>query len=259
MGGVAAGRSLRRHRPLALLVHFHHALAGKVEGKRRGEEGQQAVLHHRVVEHLRLALTDLLGRRVAVLELPADRGVARGDRDAAREHRSSVEHNRRAHPGHGAVHERRVGRLDVLVSLGVDVRVLGEHVDVRDLDIVEEEEAVVCRRPGPRALALPRTAHTHTALTHRIVSDLGTDITDIAPLERLVRLHVPDGDDKGVRAKDLAADDELRHDGGVVGRPAERADPPLGRGERRRVDRERLAVRVPGRGGLERADIGAVA
>ncbi|TKW50409.1 hypothetical protein CTA1_8296 [Colletotrichum tanaceti] len=236
VAGPLAGLAGAGARPLlVLVVQVDHAAAGEVQGKGGGQQGQQADLHHGVVEHLVLAR--LVGRRVAVLELAADGAVAGGDGDALGEDGARLEDDVGPHPRQGAVDQRGVGRSAVPARVGVDGREAGEHVVVRDLDVVEEQEAVV----------------------HGVVAELGPDVADVDVGEKLVGLLVADGHDEGVRADVLAVEDQLGHDDGVGGGPAQGTDPPLGGSQMRRVQDKRLVGGVPRGRGLQATDVGAVA
>jgi hypothetical protein len=108
---------------------------------------------------------------------------------------------------------------------------------VWNLDLVEEEETIV----------------------HGIVPKLGTNVTNVDVLKRLVCLQVTDLNTERGGSIRLAVDHELSHNDGIVGSTAERAYPPLACCEMGRVDSEGLVIRIPGSSGLQSADVGAVA
>ncbi|KAI7515060.1 acyl-CoA oxidase [Hortaea werneckii] len=227
--------SILGHLGLAGIVEGHHRLAGKVESKSGGEERKQADLDGGVVQDLVLALLPLGG--IAILELPADSTVTGGNGHTPSEDATGLHDDGTSNPGQGAVDKRRAGGTLVFVRLGVDAGEASQHVDVGDLDLVEEQVAIV----------------------HGVVAELGTDIADVDVLQRLVSVQVTDLDHEGVGAVGLASNDELGHDDGMVGGAAERANPPLAGGQGRGVDGEGLVVGIPGGGGLQPADVGAVA
>lgn len=94
---------------------------------------------------------------------------------------------------------------------------------------------------------------------HLLVAKLGSNVTYIDILQRLVGLEIPNLDDKRMRTEVLATNVKLRHDDGMVGSPAQRANPPLRRGQRRAVDGEGLVVGVPGSRGLQTTHVGTMA
>ena len=222
------------HLLLVGLVQLHHAATGKVQGVGGCEEGEQTNLHRRVVDDL--VLTGLV-LRVAVLELATHGSVARGNGDTAGEDRARLQHNGGADPGKSTVDERGRGRTHVLGRLWVDAGEASQHADMRHLDLVEEQEAVV----------------------HGVVAKLGANVANVDVVERLVRLEIADLHDKGVGPVRLALEDQLRHDDGVVCGAAEGANPPLGRCQMGRVDGKRLVVLVPRRRRLESSHVGPVA
>ncbi|KAI6753987.1 hypothetical protein HG530_013163 [Fusarium avenaceum] len=122
-------------------------------------------------------------------------------------------------------------------TVAVDTREAVQHVDVGDLDVVEKKETVV----------------------HGVVTELGTNVTNVDIGEGLMGLHVADGDDEGVRTVGFAVDDQLGDDDSVVSSLAQRSNPPLGRSEMRRVHSEGLILRVPRSRCLKTADIRTVA
>ena len=180
--GAAAGAvvgldgPVPRHLRLVGAVEGHHFLAGEVQREGRGQEREQTDLHHFVVEHLRLGA--LGGGRVALFELAAHRAVADCDGDAPGEGRASFADDVGADEGEGAVDERGGGRAEVFAGLGVDRREFGEHGDMGDFDVAEEEEAVV----------------------HCVEAEFGADVTDVDVRKGLVRLEVAHLDDEGVWA-----------------------------------------------------------
>lgn len=96
-------------------------------------------------------------------------------------------------------------------------------------------------------------------MTYCVETKFGTDITNVDVRERLVCLQVTDGHDKGVRTKSLPLNDQLGHDGGVVGDLSQRSNPPLGGSQRRRVDCERLVLWIPCCCRLEPSHVGSMA
>ena len=150
LGASAAGVLSTRgevlvHRLLVRVVHGHHAAASEVESVGRSKEGEETLLHHLVVEHSGLAglQTGLLG--VTVLELATDGAVAGSDGNTAGEGGTSLEDDGRTDPGEGAVDEGGGADAAVLGRLGVDNVETRKHVDVGDLDLVQEHESVVHR------------------------------------------------------------------------------------------------------------------
>ena len=106
-----------------------------------------------------------------------------------------------------------------------------------NLDLVEEEESIV----------------------HAVVAKLRANITDVDALQWLVRLHVPDLADERMRSVALALDNELRHHHRVIRSPSKGANPPLRSGKVGRVEDEGLVLRIPRGGGLEAANVRAMA
>ena len=183
-------------------------------------------------------------------------------------------------------------RLVKLARLGVDARVAGEEVDVRDLDLVEEHRAVV-----DHGVTLHRDSSAESVRgcegepRANYTDRLGSDILDRATGEELASLEVTELNDKRertaldelavlavlqdhrikvndppagrssgpeLRLKSTHGSVELGHDDGVVCGPAETADPPLGGSEAGRLEDERLGFRVVRRGGLETLHVRAV-
>lgn len=113
---------------------------------------------------------------------------------------------------------------------------------------------------------LPEVVHEHVGVIHRCISVFGANITDDNAVKRLVSLHIPDLNNKGMRTErlELAATSrvgkhELRNNNSVVGSPSQRPVPPLGRRQRRAVQHELLRCLVPRRRGLDALDVAAVA
>jgi hypothetical protein len=227
--GLALGHLL-----LVLLVHVHHRFSGEVKRKCGSDQGKEPYLHHCVVEHRRFGLAS---GSITVLELATDSAVTSGNGYTPSKYTASLHDNSRSDPCKCSVYECGCATTSELVRLGIDVRIASKHADVWDLDVVEEEEAVV----------------------HGVVTELGTDVANVDVLERLVGLEIADLDAEGGRAVRLALDDQLRHDNCVVGSAAQRTNPPFACREMGRVDGEGLVVLVPCGGRLEAADIGAVA
>jgi hypothetical protein len=113
----------------------------------------------------------------------------------------------------------------------------GQHADVRHLDLVEEEEAIV----------------------HGVVAKLGTDISNVNVVEGLVSLQVSDLNTEGGRAVRLAANHELSHHNGIVGSATKRTDPPFACCEMRGVDGESFVIGVPCSRGFQSAYVGTMA
>ena len=156
----------------------------------------------RVVEHLRLDwLAALKLRRVLVGKLPPDGAVAHRHAHGAHEDHGCLAHNVGAHPRQRAVRQRRVLRRHVDGRVGLDLGEAREGVEVRDADLVEQQEAVV----------------------RRLVALLGSNVADRAAGQHLARLRVADRHDEGVRAAHLALEHEAGHDNGVCGGAAETA------------------------------------
>lgn len=168
----AAGGNGRAHLLLVGVVHLHHGLAGEVEGKGGSEEWEETPLDGGVVEDL--VLGRVVGEIVTVLELATDCAVADGNGDATGKLVTGLENDGGANPGHGSVGERLVDWLDIPVGLLVDAGVPGHHVDVWDLDVVEEEETVV----------------------HSVVAKLWSNVTNVDVLKWLVSLQVPNLDNE---------------------------------------------------------------
>lgn len=105
------------------------------------EKREKTELHHAVVENL--VLGDVVGDIIAVLELPANSTIPGGDSHTSCQGLTGLKHNGGADPGHGSVNQRCSCWANVLVGLRVDARILCQHVDVGDLDLVEEEETVI--------------------------------------------------------------------------------------------------------------------
>lgn len=221
------------HLRLVGVVHVHHRLSCEVEGECGGNEGEKTDLDHGVVENGCLSLAS---GGITVLELATNRTVASGDGDTTSKNASGLHHNTGADPGECAIDKRGRATAAELVGLGINILVLGQHADVWDLDVVEEEEAVV----------------------HGVIAELGANVTNVNIRQRLVCLHVTDLNAEWGRAVRLALDDELSHDHGVVCCAAEGADPPLAGSEMWGVQGEGLVLLVPGRCGLEASDVGAV-
>lgn len=125
---------------------------------------------------------------------------------------------------------------------------------MRHLDLVEEKETVVHGAVICQSSSLPGL----NAIGNLLVSELGTNVTNVNVLQRQVSLHVTDLDNERMRAVWLAANDELSHNDCMVGGTTERANPPLGSCEGRGVDDEGLVLGVPGRSGLETTHVGTV-
>ncbi len=234
--GTALGvRDCVLHFLLVGFVHAHHCLAGIMECESGCQERQEAVLHHGVVEHL--VLSRVVREVVAVLELATDGAVACCDCDTSCQNGAGLKDDGGAHPGHCSIGESRVEWAHELARLLVDGGVAGQHVYMGNLEVVEEEEAVI----------------------HGVVTELWPDISDVDALQWLVGLEVANLGDEWVRAVGLSVQDELSHDDGVGGCATEGTDPPFCGGEVGGVQDEGLVGWVPGCGCLQTADVGAVA
>lgn len=217
------------------------------------EEREKTELHHAVVENL--VLSDVVGDIIAVLELPANSTIPGGDSHTSCQSLAGLKHNGGADPGHGSVNQRCSCWADILVGLHIDARVLCQHVDVWDLDLVEEEETVI---HGVVSL-IPLLALVFPFLGPRAVTyEFWSNISNINTVKGLVSLQVSDLDNERVWSKGLAIENELRHNHSVVCGAAQRANPPFGGGEMRRVNDEGLVGWVPGCGGLKTTYVGAV-
>lgn len=223
------------HLLLVLGVHLHHRLSGEVESESGGQQWEKTELNHGVIQDL--VLSRVVGHVVAVLELATYGTITGRNGDTASEDGAGHQDDGGADPGHGSVDESSVLWANELASVLVDRGVAGQHVDVWDLEVVEEEESVV----------------------HGVVSELWTDISNVDAVERLVGLEIADLHHEWVWAVGLAGEDELGHDNGMGGGAAEGANPPLGGSEVWRVNNKGLVGWIPGCGGLETADVGAVA
>lgn len=95
--------------------------------------------------------------------------------------------------------------------------------------------------------------------TYCVEAKLGANVANVDVGEWLMGLRVPDGHDEGMRAESLSLDDQLCHDGRMVGNLAQGPDPPFGGRQRRRVQREGLVLWVPRRRCLEPAHVRAMA
>lgn len=229
IAGIALGNLL-----LILLVHFHHRFSGEMKRKSGSQKREEADLNHGVVENSGLSLASW---SIAILELTTNSTVTSRNGDTTSKHTAGLHDDCRADPGESTVDERWRTATTELVGVGVNVCVLRQHADVWDLDLVEQKEAVV----------------------HCVVTKLGTNVTNVDVLERLVCLQITDLDAEGRGSVGLAVDDELRHNYRVVGCAAERADPPLTGRQMRRVDCEGLVVGVPGSSSLKTTDVGTMA
>jgi hypothetical protein len=224
-----------------------------VESEGGCEEREETELHHAVVENL--VLGDVVGDIIAVLELPADSTIPGGNGHTSCQGLAGLEHNGGANPGHGSVNQRGSRWADVLVGLDVDAGVLCQHVDVGDLDLVEEEETVihsVVTLIASLALVLPFLG------LRAVTYEFWSNISDVNTVEGLVSLQVSDLDNEGVWSKGLSVEDKLRHNHGVVGGAAQRANPPFRGSEMGGVNDEGLVGGVPGGGSLKTTNVGAV-
>jgi len=212
--------------------HALHRLPADVERVRGGDQGQQAVLLHGVVEHALLAAI-APGREA----LSPHRGVADGDGAGSAEGQAAGHHDRHPHVRHGRVGCDLPGRQGGVLASGTEGGVLHGHVGAWDAHAVEAAEAVVLV----------------------VVTNLGADVAHRDARKRPVRFQVTDLDHKIVDADVSPIKDEARVDDRVVGSPAQRARPPFGARRRGAVYLELVALRqVRGRG-LEGPHVAAVA
>lgn len=205
-----------------------------MKGKGGGKKWQQTDLDHGVVENRCLGFSS---RGIAVLELTAHGTVTGCNCHTASENAAGLHDNCGTHPGKSTVDERWRTTATKLVGVGVNVRVASQHADVWDLDLVEQEEAIV----------------------HGVVAKLGANVSNVDVLEWLMRLQVSDLDAEWGWSIRFAVDDELGHDNRMVGSPSQGSNPPLAGGQMGRVDGEGLVVFVPSSGCFETTDVGAVA
>ena len=91
-----------------------------------------------------------------------------------------------------------------------------------------------------------------------LVAEFRSDVTDVDILQRLVRLHIADLNHKGVRSMVLPFNVQLGHYHGMVGSPAQRANPPFGGRQRWAVDGKCLVRGVPGSSSFQSPYIGSV-
>lgn len=199
------------------------------------QQSQKSDLDSGVVEDLVLIRLWILS--IAVLELATDSSVAGSDGDTTGQNTARLQDDGATNPGEGSIDERRRGRTQVLARARVDAGEAGQHADVGNLDLVEEQETVV----------------------HGVVTKLGANVADVDVLKGQMCLEIADLHDEGVRAVGLVADVQLSHNDGVVGGTAEGADPPLAGGEGGRVDDEGLVFGAPGGRRLETSYVGTVA
>ena len=217
-------------RGLGAAVDVAHVAGGEVQREGLREQGEHDVLLHLVVQHHRLAHT-LRGK-----PLPPHRRVADGDGQSLRQLCTGGRHEADPCLDHGEVADLAVRRRDEL-PLRRDLVVARAELVARDAHVVEAAAAVLVgvephRRPGG--------AERH-ARHGQVV------------LQRAELHH--EGEDAVVRL----ADDEPRVDDRVRRDQAQAARPPLRRRDRGGVDHEFIRRRVEGGGGLEPADVGAVA
>lgn len=93
---------------------------------------------------------------------------------------------------------------------------------------------------------------------YSLVTKFGANVTHVHILQWLVGLEIANLYDEWVGPVTFTTDEELSHHYCVVRSATERANPPFGGSQGRRVDGEGLIGGVPGGGGLETADVGAV-
>mmetsp|Transcript_18052 Transcript_18052/g.63838 ORF Transcript_18052/g.63838 Transcript_18052/m.63838 type:complete len:458 (+) Transcript_18052:1405-2778(+) len=211
--------------------HVDHESRREVEGVALRQRRQQPRLHRRVVQDLRLRLA--LAERLALAphaRVPDDDGQRR------LEHVVRVLHHVRAAQNERAVRGGGARRLRVH-ALGGHLRVLHQHLLARDAHVVELDPAVV----------------------QAVAAHLGAAVADADAGHGRVRLRVAQLHDEAVHALVVAVDDEAREYAAVRRRLPRAADPPLGRGQRRRVDVELLALRDVRRHRLQPAHVAAVA
>lgn len=215
VGGITLSNFL-----LVLLVHVHHRLSGKMECKSGSEKREQPDLHHGVVENRGLIHTS---RSISILELTTHSAVTGCDGDTSSKHTAGLHNNGRSDPSQGTVDKRWRTTATEFVCVGVNKCVLGQHTDMRNLDVVEQEETVV----------------------HGVVTKFRTNISDVNVFKRLMCLQITDLNAERRWSVGLAINDELSHDDSMVGCPAQGSDPPFTGGQVWRVDGEGLVVLVP--------------
>lgn len=227
--------SILTHLLLVGLVELHHTTASEVQSITGGQQSQKSNLDSGVVENLVLVRLWILS--ITILELTANSSVAGSDGHTTSQNTARLQYDSATDPSEGSVDERRGGRTQVLASAWVDTRETSKHADMRDFDLVEQQETVI----------------------HGVVTKLGTNVTDVDVLERLVCLEITDLNDEGVGAVGLVVDIQLSHDDSVIGSAAEGADPPLAGSQGGRVDDEGLVFGAPCCCRLETSYVGTMA
>src|SRR5665213_1527186 len=94
-----------------------------------------------------------------------------------------------------------------------------------DFDMVQEEEAIV----------------------HCIVPELRANVTNMHILQRLVSLQISDLHNKGMWAKLLPIDNQLRHHNSMICSFSEGSDPPFRGSQMGRMECEGLFILIPRR------------
>lgn len=141
------------HPLLVLRVQCHHTLAGEMESESGSQQCQDTDLHHCVVEDLSLAA--LLVRRILVLELSPDGTISCSNGDTTCEGATGLHDNVASDPCQGTVDQGGSLGTNVFAGVGVDLGEPREHVDVGDLDLVEEQETIVHGAVSGRRQWLP--------------------------------------------------------------------------------------------------------
>lgn len=125
---------------LVLLIEFHHTSTGEVQTVHGRQEGQQADLDHLVVQDL-IFSGRLCG--ITILELSPDGTVTSSDGHTAGEHTTGLQNDVGPHPRQSSINQCWRCRSDVFVGVLVDTRVAGQHIDMGDLEVIEQQETVV--------------------------------------------------------------------------------------------------------------------
>ena len=209
-----------------------------MESESSRKDGQDAILDHRVVQHLGLNLLSAFVELgcVPVGKLPSDSTVAHCDRRRTHQDAACFLNNVGAHPAQRAVCQRSRLRRDVNGRIELDLGVARQHIEVRDTNVVQEQKAIICS----------------------IISLLWSNVANDATRKGLAGLNVADLNNNGMRTTTLALDDELRHDNGVICGSAQTTNPPLCRGHRGGMDDELLRRIIVGASRLESLNVGSV-
>lgn len=94
---------------------------------------------------------------------------------------------------------------------------------------------------------------------HSLVTKLGTNVTNVNVLKRLMSLEITDLHHERMRTVVLSTDKQLGHDNRMIGSAAKGPNPPLGGSQSWGVDSKGLVIGVPSSGGLQTTNVGAVA